>query len=73
MTVSLPADAYDPIIQYLAIVSETERSEDSKAFVNFVLSEPGQGILFQMGFRGVKTLKSADSKPAESAKVADRP
>lgn len=41
---------YEPIIQALAIVSETENYDASKEFVQFLLSERGQDLLSKYGF-----------------------
>ena len=60
VVVNLTADACDPIDQYLGIVAGTGRPDDSRAFVDFVLSEVGQGILRDLGFR--KVAKDAEPK-----------
>jgi molybdate transport system substrate-binding protein len=66
--VTLPADLYDPIIQYLGVVTFTDRPEQAKAFAEFMQGDVALGILFQMGFRGVKPTNSGDdSKTANPA------
>jgi molybdate transport system substrate-binding protein len=57
--VVLPPDSCDPIIQYLGIVSKSQNLDDSRAFTEFVLGDVGQGILFELGFRGAKQPKGA--------------
>jgi molybdate transport system substrate-binding protein len=64
--VSLPIDAYDPIIQSLGIVAKSVKSADSQDFTEFVLGETGQGILLQMGFRGLKSPKEPGSRPVKA-------
>ena len=51
--VPLPLDVCDPIIQALGIVSRSDRPDDAREFVEFLLSDVGQGILRDLGFRRV--------------------
>lgn len=53
VVVDLPPDACDPIDQYLGIVARSDHPDDARAFVDLVLSEVGQGILRDLGFREV--------------------
>jgi molybdate transport system substrate-binding protein len=71
--VSLPTDVCDPIIQYLGIVTKTSHPEDARAFTEFVLGDVGQGILFELGFRGVKKPAKAENGKNAGAKVVVRP
>lgn len=74
VVVELPADVCDPIIQYLGVVASSNRQADSKAFTDFVLGEVGQGILFQLGFRGPKSPQTPEKpKPFGPGKVAVGP
>jgi molybdate transport system substrate-binding protein len=49
-SVPLPLDASDPIVQYLGVVARSSRPEDASAFVGFLLSEDGQGMMRDLGF-----------------------
>jgi molybdate transport system substrate-binding protein len=49
-SVPLPLDASDPIVQYLGIVARSSRPEDASAFVAFLFSEDGQGMMRDLGF-----------------------
>ncbi len=42
---------YDPIVQALGIVADSDHQEDAEAFVLFVLGEEGQANLKDFGFR----------------------
>ena len=61
--VPLPGDVCDPIVQYLGIVKRTDRPDEARAFVEFVLSEPGQGILRDLGFRRFGTAIEPKKSP----------
>ncbi len=41
---------YDPVVQYLGIVSRTENSTAAKKFTDFVLSDEGQKLFVSLGF-----------------------
>jgi molybdate transport system substrate-binding protein len=49
-SVLLPLDVSDPIVQYLGVVARSGRPDDASAFVQFLLSEDGQGIMRDLGF-----------------------
>ncbi len=51
--VPLPLDACDPIIQVLGVVARSERPNEAERFVEFLLSDVGQGMLRDLGFRKV--------------------
>ncbi len=72
--VTLPPDVCDPIVQYLGIVASSKQSDDARAFAEFVLGDVGQGILFQLGFRGVKPPRpeKAPARPGAD-KLVDTP
>ena len=53
--VPLPLDASDPIIQALGVVARSDHPAEARAFADFVLSDVGQGILRDLGFRRVVT------------------
>jgi len=48
--VNVDPGLYDPIVQALAIVTNTRRIDDSQAFTRFVLGDEGQSLLAQHGF-----------------------
>ena len=50
-SIPLSPDAYDPIVQALGIVKDSKRGDDAERFAKFLLSEAGQGILKDFGFR----------------------
>ena len=50
VAVRLPLDAYDPIIQALGVVARADHPDEAALFVDFLLSEVGQGILRDLGF-----------------------
>ncbi len=49
----MPVDEalYDPIVQVLGVVADSDRQDDARAFARFLLGEVGQGILREDGFR----------------------
>ena len=51
--VPLPLDSCDPIIQVLGIVARSDHPDEARSFVEFLLSDVGQGILRDLGFRRV--------------------
>lgn len=51
--VPLPLDVCDPIIQVLGVVSRSERPKEAGLFVEFLLSDVGQGMLRDLGLRKV--------------------
>jgi molybdate transport system substrate-binding protein len=62
VVVSLPLDSCDPIIQFLGIIARSEHPDEARQFVEFVLSEVGQGILRDLGFRRVPKIDEAPKK-----------
>ncbi len=54
VTVPLPIDVCDPIIQFLGVVARSDHPDEAGKFVEFVLSDVGQGILRDLGFRKVE-------------------
>ncbi len=63
VVVNLPPDVCDPIDQYLGIVTRTEQADGARAFADFVLSDVGQGILRDLGFK--KVANDVDPKDAK--------
>jgi molybdate transport system substrate-binding protein len=61
-TVPLPLDSCDPIIQTLGIVTRSDYPDEARLFVKFVLSDVGQGILRDLGFRRVPDGSEAPGK-----------
>ena len=53
IAVPLPLDACDPIIQSLGVVARSDHPDEARQFAEFVLSDVGQGILRDLGFRRV--------------------
>lgn len=49
----LPLDSCDPIIQFLGVVAKSDHPDEARKFAEFVLSDVGQGILRDLGFRRV--------------------
>lgn len=67
---------YDPIVQALGIVSDSSRQQEAEAFVNFVVSPEGQGVLKRFGFRPgsdaatrVETREPSGGRQAESQAI----
>ena len=60
--VPLSVEACDPIVQYLGVVSRSKQREEAARFADFVLSDIGQGILRELGFRKAASLKPAAPK-----------
>lgn len=54
-TVEIDPKLYDPIVQAMGIVADSPRRAEAGAFVDFVLSDEGQGILKEFGFRRATT------------------
>ena len=52
VVVEIPRDLYEPIVQGIGIVSRSGEKHNAELFADFLTSEEGQGILFQLGFRG---------------------
>jgi molybdate transport system substrate-binding protein len=60
--VPLPIDACDPIIQYLGVVARSNQPEEAARFAEFMLSDTGQGILRELGFRKAASAQTASPK-----------
>jgi molybdate transport system substrate-binding protein len=50
-TVEVDEALYDPIVQALGVVADSPRRGDAEAFAKFVVSDEGQAILNDFGFR----------------------
>jgi molybdate transport system substrate-binding protein len=48
--IDLDRTLYDPVVQYLGIVSRTENSSAAKKFADFLLSDEGQKLFVSFGF-----------------------
>ncbi len=48
--IELDRKLYDPIVQYMGIVSRTENPEAARMFADFLLSDEGQRLLASFGF-----------------------
>ena len=53
--VPVPAEAHDPIIQYLGVVARSGRSAEARAFADFLVGKTGQGMLRDLNFAPVPT------------------
>ena len=62
VSIPLPLDVCDPIIQSLGVVARSEHQDEARQFAEFVLSEVGQGILRDLGFRRVPEQGEAREK-----------
>jgi molybdate transport system substrate-binding protein len=62
VSVALPIDSCDPIIQSLGVVTRSDHPDEARLFADFVLSSVGQGILRDLGFRPVPEGTKATSK-----------
>ncbi|MBI3963184.1 MAG: molybdate ABC transporter substrate-binding protein [Deinococcus sp.] len=45
----LPAELHDPILQVAAVVAESPRQDEARAFLRFLSSEPAQEVLAEFG------------------------
>ena len=46
----LDRSLYEPIVQYMGLVSRTEHPEAARKFADFLLGEEGQKLLISFGF-----------------------
>lgn len=49
--VPIAPDRYEPLVQAMGVVKGSSRIEDARKFSEFVVSEVGQGMLSDLGFR----------------------
>jgi molybdate transport system substrate-binding protein len=72
-TIDVDPAFYDPIVQALGIVAASSRQSDAEAFVRFVLSEEGQTILKEFGFKPAETGTVAAGEKSEFRPVSPAP
>jgi ABC-type molybdate transport system substrate-binding protein len=48
--IDLDRTLYDPVVQYLGILSRTENSIAARKFADFLLSDEGQKLFVSFGF-----------------------